>query len=564
MEFIQKLLPKYTPPSIAEKGNLFIVREKILQTFFIGLFILGIPVIGYAATSSVRNHQPGLAVLYIMVFGWVLFSMVSRQAPYMLRAGTLIFLGYALAISELWDSGSLGEIRFWLLVMVVVASVFTNLWVGVGSTVLATLTVFLMGVGLEANLIHIANSDMFFGGTSYLLSSAIMLMISVGIVISISTLLSGLNRAIVDNEEITNNLRSERVQLEKRIEERTVDIQRRLLQVRTAADISRAISRITDPEVILQQVVNLVKERLDLYYVGIFTLDENGKNAVLRAGTGEAGQAMLAQHHALQIGGSSMIGWSIANRQPRIALDTGSEAVRFNNPFLPRTRSELALPILSRNEVLGAMTVQSEQSQAFDQEDIIILQSIADGLAIALENSRLYGELQENLDEVRALNRNYVRDSWGEVLGDAGEISVSYANQLSAAENNSSLTPVDIPILLREQVIGRLTLETNGQELTEEDLALIDALTTQTALALENARLVQETERRAIQEQKLNTFSNRFNRALDIDNILKVAVEEFGHLPAVTEATIQLLPPSAFDEVSPAATPGGNGKERVG
>jgi len=149
------------------------------------------------------------------------------------------------------------------------------------------------------------------------------------------------------------------------------------------------------------------------------------------------------------------------------------------------------------------------------------------------------------------------------VLTDTGEITVTYEGTPSTAQGSGS-NLVNLPILLRDQVIGQLTMETAHDQLTEEDLALIDALTTQTALALENARLVQETERRAIQEQKLNTFSSRFNRALDIESILKVAVEEFGRLPAVTEASIQLLPASAYDQDTTTSEPGSNGKERVG
>lgn len=115
-----------------------------------------------------------------------------------------------------------------------------------------------------------------------------------------------------------------------------------------------------------------------------------------------------------------MIGWCIANHQARIALDVGDEAVRFNNPYLPNTRSELALPILSRATVVGALTVQSALAKAFDQNDIIVLQGIADGLAAAIENTHLVAELQQNLDELRSLNRDYLNQAWSEVIDEKG------------------------------------------------------------------------------------------------------------------------------------------------
>ncbi len=188
-------------------------------------------------------------------------------------------------------------------------------------------------------------------------------------------------------------------------------LERRALQLQTAADVSRAASSILDPDELIRQVVDLVRERFDLYYAGLFLVDqtgewtdEPGKWAVLRAGTGEAGRQMLAQGHKLEIGGASMIGWCIANRQARIALDVGEEPVRFDNPLLPGTRSELALPLISRGEVIGALTIQSAQEAAFSQEDIAVLQTMADQVANAIANARLFEQVQAHAGELTVLD----------------------------------------------------------------------------------------------------------------------------------------------------------------
>ncbi|MBN1372948.1 MAG: GAF domain-containing protein [Anaerolineaceae bacterium] len=561
MEFLKRLLPAYTPVSIAAKGGLAVLREKVLQSFLIGLFILGIPAIGLAVVQSLQAGQSLLSAFYVVIFIWISLALVKREWPFLLRTGTVLLIAYILGVSQLWDSGSLGEVRLWLLIFVVLSAIFTNLWISLGSAVLSAVTIFLMGRLLEVGAISTPFKDIFFQGTPYVQSGVISLMISVGIVVSISALFSGLARVLKEREEMTDSLQKERLDLENRIEERTADLQVRLKQMNTAAEIVRAISGLSDPEAIFQRVAELINTQLGLYYTGIFLLDQAGKNAILRAGTGEAGKAMLSQHHALPVGGTSMIGWCMANRQARIALDVGNEAVRFNNPFLPLTRSELALPIMSRDMAVGAITIQSQEAQAFDENDIIILQGIADSLAIAVENSRLYRELERNLEEVRVLNRNYVQQVWSEALDESGQISAIYTSDDRNRDLGGNLT--SLPISLREQVIGHLTLDLTEEALTQEDMAFIDALTTQTALALENARLVQETERRAIQEQKLNAFSNRFNRARDVENILRAAVEEFGQLPAVVEATIQLLPASAYDLSADSDQPGNNGKEKA-
>ena len=176
---------------------------------------------------------------------------------------------------------------------------------------------------------------------------------------------------------------------------------RRNAQLKTAAQVSRAASNTLDPNELIQMVVNLVRERFDLYYAGLFLTDPAGRWAILRAGTGEAGQRMLEEGHKLEVGDTSMIGWCVAHEQARIALDVGEEAVRFENPHLPGTRSELALPLVSRGRVIGALTIQSSQEAAFSNEDIIVLQTMADQLANAIENARLFEQAQQEIVERR-------------------------------------------------------------------------------------------------------------------------------------------------------------------
>jgi len=181
-------------------------------------------------------------------------------------------------------------------------------------------------------------------------------------------------------------------------------LERRAMQLQTAAEVSRAANSILAMDELLPQVVNLVRERFDLYYAGLFLVDETDQWAVLRAGTGEPGRKMLETGHKLEVGGASMIGWCIANQKARIVLDVGKEATHFSNPLLPLTRSEMALPLISRDHVIGAMTIQSDQPAAFTQEDINVLQSMADQTANAIENARLFEESQRRAAREQMLN----------------------------------------------------------------------------------------------------------------------------------------------------------------
>jgi len=210
--------------------------------------------------------------------------------------------------------------------------------------------------------------------------------------IGLNILVSGLERSLTTTRDASGIIKSHSTNLE-----------RRLNQLRTVAEISRTISLELASENFLQQLVEVIQERLNLYYVGVFLVDEEKKLAILKAGTGEPGQKMLVQGHSLEIGGKSMISWCITHQQPRIALDAGQEAVRFDNPQLPLTRSELALPLKTANEIIGAVTVQSSNPQAFDQDDITVLQGLADSLATAIVNARLFGETQKQLEVLNIL-----------------------------------------------------------------------------------------------------------------------------------------------------------------
>ncbi len=192
---------------------------------------------------------------------------------------------------------------------------------------------------------------------------------------------------------------SERKLADAEREQLLVHLQHRTRQLQIAAEVAKSAITILDPEHLLWQTVNLIQERFGFYYAGIFLVDASGEYAVLKAGTGEAGQQMLAAGHRLAVGGESMIGWCIANATPRIALDVGTEAVRFNNPFLPNTHSEMALPLAAHGQIIGALSVQSVAESAFTQEDITVLRTVVDQVAIALQNARLYESAQHELDE---------------------------------------------------------------------------------------------------------------------------------------------------------------------
>jgi GAF domain-containing protein len=344
-------------------------------------------------------------------------------------------------------------------------------------------------------------------------------------------------RMITDTQARNQALENEVEVLASAVEKSEADLDRRLLQIRTVAEITSKVQGVLDQEQLIIQMVNLVRDRFGLYYVGVFLLDPRQEYAVLRAGTGDAGQKMVAEGHKLAVGGDSMIGWCIANRQARIALDVGQDPVRFNNPFLWRTRSELALPILHSDTVLGAVTVQSDQGAAFDEDDILLLQGIADNLASALQNAQLFSQVQSSLQEIQGMHRQYLARAWGEVqLGSEGQLSYTF-DQPTLPDPRST---IEVPLVLREAVIGRLLLETDQASLSSEEKKLVDAVANQAALALENARLLHESQRWAERERTASLISSQVWSSPDVDTILRTAIQELGRSLRATEGIIQL------------------------
>jgi len=224
----------------------------------------------------------------------------------------------------------------------------------------------------------------------------------------IGTVARGFNR-------MTSQLRDLIGALEQRVADRTAALEQRSNYLQASAEVGQAAASILDTESLIKQVVELIRDRFGLYYVGLFLVDESGEWAVLHSGTGDAGLALLARGHRRRLG-EGMIGWSVEHGEARIALDVGQDAVRLGTPELPETRSEAALPLRSRGRVLGALTVQSEEPAAFDQDSLVVLQTMAEQVAVALDNARLFAESQHALD---AAGRAYGETSlqgWAEMV----------------------------------------------------------------------------------------------------------------------------------------------------
>jgi GAF domain-containing protein len=321
---------------------------------------------------------------------------------------------------------------------------------------------------------------------------------------------------------------------------------------------------VLDPDELLRQTVDLVRERFGLYYVGLFLVDERNEWAVLRAGTGEPGRRMLARGHRLRVG-EGMIGWSVANAEARVALEASEDAVRLASEELPDTRSEAALPLRSRGRVLGALTVQHAQPGAFDQDAVLALQTMADRVAVALDNADLLARSQAALEAQRQAYGEISREAWAEMVrarpnfgyradergvvevgGERVELgkggSAERSTERSRRRLVEALPELVIPVRVRGSVIGNVVAHKSGEVggWTEEERALLETLVDNLDIALDSARLYRDTQRRAVREQILRQTTDRVRAQTNLDAVLRAAVEEMRRAVGATHAVIRL------------------------
>ncbi len=359
---------------------------------------------------------------------------------------------------------------------------------------------------------------------------------------------------------MTERLRETIGSLETQVAERTAELEQRSEQLHAATEVSSAASAILDTEQLIQNVTELIRERFNLSYVGLFLVDETFDWAILRAGTGEVGKAMLARGHKIRVG-EGMVGWSVSNAQARVAQIAAEDAFRLTAEELPETRSEAAIPIQARGKTLGALTVQSAQPEAFDEISISTLQTMANQIGVAISNARLYTESQEALATAHRAYGEVSRQAWQELVqrdlsahgyrstakGSTPEKDTLPPETLQTLQKGKSVTMESenrytllLPILVRDTVIGVINTHKPIHEdaWTAEEINLLETLAEQLGVALEGARLYQETQRRAIHEQLTGEIATRLRETLDIETVLATAAKELRDALGVATAEV--------------------------
>jgi GAF domain-containing protein len=381
----------------------------------------------------------------------------------------------------------------------------------------------------------------------------------------------------VTSRQIFNPLRDLTKQLESKVAERTAEMQQVWHKLehlnekqRQVAEISREIARNATPADVLARLVELIHGRLGYHHVYAYQPDETGQYLFLRAAAGTNAPRLLAEGQRLHVGRSSIVGQAAAERRPRLAQARDENVAYFDNAALPGARAEMALPLLVGDRLLGVVDLQSIHLEAFSDEDLVVLTTLADQVAVTLDNLRLLQETGSALTELEKIQRQYLHQAWRSAVGglenapayvytDSGGVTATSLSAARSPEISQTLSKsqpqinataadqagpshtVALPITLRGQIIGALQLrQKTGQAWQPEDLDTLSEVTERLGLALETARLSQETQRHAERERFIREVTDEMQRATDMETLMRVTAEALNKALSASRTYVRL------------------------
>jgi GAF domain-containing protein len=515
------------------------------------IFIVGLTFIMFLSLYMLRRGNLNASGLIIIIFAWLGFSLQAYAAD---GVRDIIIVAY-IAISLL-------------------ASIIINWRAGTIVMLLSIGAIWALAI-LEVNgVLHPRFQEpIAFSRDLSFVFIAITILIYFG-----TTRLSDATARTKKSEQnlldSNKNLQEINQTLEERVNQRTTELDaanrfnlKRARQFEAVSQVIRATSSIQDLDTLLPQITKVISEQFNIYHTGIFLLDDSREFAVLRAANSEGGKKMLERKHKLGVGQTGIVGFVTATGQPRIALNTGADFVFFNNPDLPNTRSEIALPLRYAGLTMGALDVQSDEANAFNQDDIEILITLADQVAIAIKNTLALEEARNTAAKFQSSSDDKTYEAWKVMQSKSSglgfqliESNIKPLNapladkhiQQALAQNKTILSndedtdsSLAVPIRLRGQVVGVINLRTrNHKKITSDDADIVQAVTERLSLAIETATLLQAAQHRADVERVTTDISSKISSSTRFETILQTAAQELSKALGGSDVLVQIEPSS--------------------
>ncbi|MEW5829897.1 MAG: GAF domain-containing protein [Chloroflexota bacterium] len=517
-------------PSITDRGEIRKTRLLVIVSFILsaGIGVLA-GILLFLAPQEILPYLPVLVSSIAVNFVAYLLgrSRHYRLGSWLLLVG-LVATGYALV--PIRPEDVVDQISATLPIAFVIGSL------------LFSIPEFIAFVFLNAVIIFSMPTFVPVLETPLMVSQSIIYVILGSIVLVVTTLRNNTERDRLEAASQANQaLRAMQDELEARIAERTGKLVEKTSQMRASAEIARRAAALQNPGELLEQVVNLIAAEFKLYHVGIFLKSEDGGQAILQASSSAEGRKMIQDGFRLEIGQQGLVGAVAAERRVRVIPDVDQSAEFLSNSELPDTRSEVALPLIARDAVIGVLDLQSSRPDTFSEDDIDVLQTMADQVALAIENARLLAESSAAIAQLQAIMADNIRTTWkAKSARDRLVYSYTPLGSIIPAGKDDSQS-LKIPIHLRGQRIGQIKLQRREDDhWSQREETLIAELATQVGLAIENARLLEEAEQRAEREQLISEITSRATQTLDVEIMLQQLIRELGTALGSANTFIQI------------------------
>ena len=521
-------------PSIIDKGEVRKARLLVIVSFILSAGISALVAILLAiAPQEILSYLPVLVTSVGVNFLAYLLgrSRYYRLGSWLLLAG-LAATGYALI--PLRPEDVVDQISATLPIAFVIGSL------------LFTVPEFIIFVCINATIIFLMPRFVPVLETPLMVSQSVIYVILGSIILVVTTLRNNTERDRLAEADLANQaLKAMQDELEARIIERTGKLVEKTGQMRASAEIARRAAALQNPNELLEQVVNLIAAEFKLYHAAIFLNSEDGEQAILQAASSDGGRKMIREGFRLKIGQQGLVGAVAADRKVRMVSNVDQSTDFLPSPELPDTRSEVTLPLIARDEVIGVLDLQSSRSDTFDEDDIDVLKTMADQIALAIENARLLEESRAAIAQLQSIMAENIHTAW---KAESAKNKLAYrytplgvANIIGESAEKNGTRTLRIPIQLRGQRIGQIKLQRREDEhWSQREESLISELATQVGLAIENARLLEDSQKRAAKEQTISQASARIGASLDLGQILSATARELEQALGSTEIVINL------------------------
>ncbi len=554
-----------------DKDPAFILLTRNILIFVICTNIALLPLVsGLVGGETARNPLAFVTLSITLLLAIISLFLIYRGS--LLMAKLIVPLGLTLAVTIIAPQGN--GLKSSAIVGFPVILIISAILLGKRALLLITPAA-IIGMFVIAYADLSGKSNPTPAGIEDAVIILVLLLSTAGIIhLLIQRLNDNIDRSRISEEKQKQEnakLNELQASLEARISQRTAELQqanqineRRVHQFQAVTEVTKIITSIQNLESLLPRIAEVISEQFDVYHTGIFLLDEKKEFAVLRASNSVGGKKMLARGHKLPIGQTGIVGFVTATGKPRIALDVGADTVFFNNPDLPNTRSEIALPLRYAGEIIGALDVQSTKASAFSQDDVDVLFTLADQVAVAINNTLITEELQIALHEAHASIRRSTLETWqilrsqkvnlGLELKESSVVQLENKLQgehiqeaiqkgVTVSSNVKEQYRLAIPIRLRGNVVGVINIGTRAQnKLSQDEVEIAESIAERLSLAIENANFLQSAQYRAEFERITTNITSHISSSTHIETILKTTAQELSRALDGSDVLVQIEP----------------------